>query len=79
MLRHISWEVKKKVAGLRDVPQNNKLGVKVYKCLPRRVWGQWFERQTAMINEFKLDLSLDSVRQFLFSQLESLLPTRIGT
>ncbi|AGO28249.1 putative Fe(II) trafficking protein YggX [Candidatus Tremblaya phenacola PAVE] len=72
MLRLIlKRKTNKLVIGLAEPPLSCKIGLKVFKCVPKREWVSWIKKQTALLNEYKLDLSIRTVRQFLFNQLST--------
>ena len=71
MLRYICCcKTKLELEGLEEPPYQNKLGIKIYKNVSKRSWALWLKKQTMIINEYRLDLSVRKVREFIFKQTE---------
>lgn len=57
-------------AGLAFAPFNNELGKKLHAQVCQVCWGEWLQRQTALINHYGLNLQDRDARQFLMTQTE---------
>ena len=57
-------------AGLAWPPFNNELGKKLQEQVCQVCWGQWLQRQTALINHYGLNLREPDARKFLTDQTE---------
>ncbi|CUX76677.1 putative Fe(2+)-trafficking protein [Candidatus Tremblaya princeps] len=55
---------------LPSPPIRARSGVAVFKNVTARAWGAWTQRQTALINELRLDLSAHRVRLFVLRRME---------
>jgi len=58
---------------LARAPYPGALGQRILANISQAAWGKWKERQTMLINEYRLNLTEDSARKFLEEQMEAFL------
>ena len=54
-------------------PYPGDLGQRIYDTISAQAWNQWLERQTMLINEYRLSMIDPQARQFLTEQMEAFL------
>lgn len=75
---------KQSAVGLDAPPYPGEVGQRIYDSISQAVWQQWIQRQTMLINEYRLSTLDDQARhflkkemeQFLFSDTDSTVPTK---
>ncbi len=65
--------LKKTVPGLKRPPIPGEIGKKIYENISQEAWQKWLQRQTMFINEYHLNLTDASARQFLQTQMQAFL------
>ncbi len=58
---------------LEKAPFNNPIGEQVHGEICQACWSDWLEHQTLLINHYGLDPRDPKARQFLYSQIETVL------
>ncbi len=56
--------------GLDRVPYPGELGQRIFADVSKLAWQQWLQRQTMLINEYRLTPFEPKARQFLEQQME---------
>ncbi|MGB0721982.1 MAG: oxidative damage protection protein [Gammaproteobacteria bacterium] len=56
--------------GLDEAPYPGDLGQRIQDNVSAEAWGQWLQRQTMLINEFKLTVVEPEARAFLEKEME---------
>ncbi|MGB0711995.1 MAG: oxidative damage protection protein [Gammaproteobacteria bacterium] len=56
--------------GLDEPPYPGDLGQRIFDGVSAEAWGQWLQRQTMLINEFKLSVVEPQARAFLEKEME---------
>lgn len=56
--------------GLDYQPYPGKLGARIYEQVSKEAWQQWLAKQIMLINEYRLNLSEPSAREFLAKEME---------
>ena len=59
--------------GLTYVPYPGELGRRIYETVSQRGWQRWVDRQTMLINEYRLTPIDPKARQFLVKEMEKFL------
>jgi Fe-S cluster biosynthesis and repair protein YggX len=67
------FKLKKKALGLSQPPYKNDLGQKIYDNICQEAWNMWLERQTMIINEYRLSCFDPKARSIIFKELEMFL------
>lgn len=60
-------------APLAKPPFKNPLGERIHAAICQTCWAEWLEHQTLLINHYGLDPRDPKAKEFLFSQIESVL------
>jgi Fe-S cluster biosynthesis and repair protein YggX len=73
--KHIVYcsKLKKEAEGLDETPYPGALGQKIYHHISKEAWQQWQQRQTMIINEYRLNMAEKEARKFLTEQMEAFL------
>ena len=58
---------------LEKAPFRNPMGERVHEEICQACWGDWLEHQTLLINHYGLDPRDPKAREFLYSQVETVL------
>ncbi len=58
---------------LEKAPFRNPIGEKVHEEICRACWSDWLEHQTLLINHYGLDPRDPKAREFLYTQIETVL------
>ena len=58
---------------LEKAPFRNPIGERVHEEICQACWGDWLEHQTLLINHYGLDPRDPKAREFLYSQVETVL------
>ena len=66
-------KLKLEAEGLAHPPYPGKLGQKIYENISQQAWSEWLAHQTMLINEYRLNLTEPSAREFLRSEMENFL------
>ena len=61
--------------GLDEPPFPDALGERIFQHISRGAWELWLERQTMLINEYRLNLLDEQAQQFLRTEMEKFLFT----
>ena len=61
--------------GLDEAPFPGALGERIFQHISRGAWEFWLERQTMLINEYRLNLLDEQAQQFLHAEMEKFLFT----
>ncbi len=64
---------KKDAPKLEKAPFRNSIGDRVHEAICQDCWADWLEHQTLLINHYGLDPRDPKARQFLYSQVETVL------
>ena len=64
---------KKDAPKLEKAPFRSPIGERVHEGICQDCWGDWLEHQTLLINHYGLDPRDPKARQFLYSQIETVL------
>ncbi|MBT8395554.1 MAG: oxidative damage protection protein [Gemmatimonadetes bacterium] len=64
---------KKDAPKLDKAPFRNAIGERVHEQICQDCWSDWLEHQTLLINHYGLDPRDPKARQFLYSQVETVL------
>ena len=74
MTRQIYCEkLQKEVEGLDFAVYPGDLGQRIYNSISKEAWQMWLKQQTIFINEYRLNLSEPSSREFLAKEMEKFL------
>ncbi len=68
-------KLKKEADGLEMQPYPGELGKKIFENISKEAWGEWQQRQTMFINEYRLNLMDPQARKFLEEEMEKFLFT----
>ena len=66
-------KLQKELPALDRAPYPGKLGERIYKDISAQAWEMWLQRQTMLINEYRLNLMDMQARQYLMQQMEQFL------
>ncbi len=66
-------KLKQESDGLNFAPYPGELGQRIYDTISQEAWEQWMQRQTMFVNEYRLNLSELSAREFLVKEMENFL------
>lgn len=64
---------KQSALGLDALPYPGELGQRIYDSISQVVWQQWIQRQTMLINEYRLSTLDAQARHFLKTEMEQFL------
>jgi Fe-S cluster biosynthesis and repair protein YggX len=64
---------KQSAFGLDAPPYPGELGQRIYDSISQTVWQQWIQRQTMLINEYRLSTLDAQARDFLKTEMEQFL------
>ena len=64
---------KKESESLDKPPFPGELGQQIYNNISKEAWKEWFDLQTKMINEYRLDMHNDAARDFLKEEMKKFL------
>jgi Fe-S cluster biosynthesis and repair protein YggX len=60
----------KELPGLTFKPYNNALGQRIYDEISEQAWKMWVDMAKMLLNEYRLNLAMESSQKFLFEQAE---------
>ncbi len=63
----------KDAPSLEKAPFRNTIGEQVHEQICQSCWSDWLEHQTLLINHYGLDPRDPKAREFLYSQIETVL------
>ena len=63
--------LQKEGQAFEKAPLPGELGEKIKAHISQEAWAEWIEMQMKIVNEYRLDLSLEEHRQVLKEQLDS--------
>jgi len=66
-------KLKHQAEGLDFPPYPGELGKKIYREISKEAWQQWLNRQTMLINEYRLNMLDNKAREFLATEMEKFL------
>lgn len=66
-------KLKKTLVGLDVPPYPGSLGKRIYEEISKDAWQMWLSHQTILINEYRLNLSEKTARDFLGQEMEKFL------
>jgi Fe-S cluster biosynthesis and repair protein YggX len=66
-------KLKKQAEGLDRAPYPGKLGERILENVSKEAWQMWFQQQTMLINEYRLNPVDPKARTFLEQQMEQFL------
>ena len=66
-------KLNKTAPGLKRPPIPGEFGKRIYENISQAAWQQWLQRQTMFINEYRLNLTDASAREFLQAQMQAFL------
>jgi len=66
-------KLKIEAEGLPTPPYPGKIGQKIYENISQQAWADWLAHQTMLINEYRLNLTEASARDFLRTEMENFL------
>ncbi len=65
----------KELEGLDRPTYPGELGKKIYQTISKEAWGMWVQRQTMLLNEFRLSPIDPKARKYLVDEMEKYLFT----
>ncbi len=65
----------KELEGLDRPTYPGELGKKIYENISKEAWGMWVQRQTMLLNEYRLSPIDPKARKFLVEEMEKFLFT----
>ncbi len=63
-------KLKKEAEGLDHAPYPGELGQRILENVSKEAWQMWFQQQTMLINEYRLNPIDPKARTFLEEQME---------
>ena len=66
-------KLNKEAPGLDRPPLPGALGLKIYETISAEAWQTWLAHQTMLINEYRLNLTDQSARDFLKTEMQNFL------
>lgn len=66
-------KLQKEAEGLATPPYPGELGKKIYLHISAAAWQLWLQRQTMLINEYRLNLADANARKMLATEMEKFL------
>ena len=63
-------KLKKEAEGLDSAPYPGELGQRILQNVSKEAWQMWFQQQTMLINEYRLNPIDPKARTFLEQQME---------
>ena len=66
-------KLKKTLAGFERPPYPGPIGKRIYEEISQDAWQMWLSHQTILINEYRLNLSEKTARDFLAQEMEKFL------
>jgi len=63
--------LKREAEGLDWAPVPGELGRRIYETVSKEAWGLWTQRQTMLINEYRLNLADERAQKLLMEEMES--------
>ncbi|MDR1310792.1 MAG: oxidative damage protection protein [Burkholderiaceae bacterium] len=63
----------KEARGLDFPPYPGEMGKRIYENISKEAWDGWVRRQTMLVNEYRLNVTDASARQFLAEQMQQFL------
>lgn len=66
-------KLKKEAEGLDHPPYPGKLGQRIYETISKEAWDEWMQRQTMLINEYRLSMMDPNARTFVTDQMKQFL------
>lgn len=66
-------KLKKEAEGLDIAPFPNTLGKKIYDTISKEAWALWLQKQTMLINEYRLNLLTPEAKKLLLTEMEKFL------
>ena len=69
-------KLKTDAEGFDYLPYPGEMGKRIYENISKEAWGLWLERQTMLINEYRLSMLDPKAREFLLVEMEKFLFTQ---
>jgi len=66
-------KLKKEAEGLDFPPYPGDLGKRIFENISKEAWKQWVNRQTMLINEYKLNSLEPEARKFIEQEMQNFL------
>lgn len=66
-------KLKKISPGMNQPPYNDALGEKIYNNISQEAWNMWLERQTIIINEYRLVCFEPQAIAFIMQEMDKFL------
>ena len=66
-------KLKKELPGLDFAPYPGELGEKIFNSISQEAWLEWQERQTMLINEYRLSMLDPEARKMLEKEMQAFL------
>jgi len=66
-------KLKQTAKGLDYPPYPGEVGQRIYDNISAEAWEQWINRQTMLINEYRLNMTDKEARNFLLQEMEKFL------
>ncbi|MCM1129537.1 MAG: oxidative damage protection protein [Alistipes senegalensis] len=66
-------KLKKEGAGLDYPPYPGEMGKRIYDNISKEAWNAWVQRQTMLVNEYRLNMTDPQARRFLAGQMQAFL------
>jgi Fe-S cluster biosynthesis and repair protein YggX len=66
-------KLNKETEGLDFAPYPGELGKKIFEHISKEAWQLWLNRQTMLINEYRLNMLDPNSRRFLADEMEKFL------
>lgn len=63
-------KLQREAEGLEAIPYPGELGKKIFEHISAEAWQQWLAQQIMLINEYRLNLSEPSAREFLAKEMD---------
>lgn len=72
-------KLQKEAEGLDFPPYPGSMGEKIMQNISKVAWQMWLERQTMLINEYRLNMLDAKAREFLLEEMHKFLFENAGT
>ncbi|MCM1513021.1 MAG: oxidative damage protection protein [Oxalobacter formigenes] len=66
-------KLKKEGEGLDYLPYPGEMGKRIYDHISKEAWNAWVQRQTMLVNEYRLNMTDPQARRFLAGQMQAFL------
>lgn len=66
-------KLKKEGEGLAYPPYPGEAGKRIYENISKEAWDAWVQRQTMLVNEYRLNMTDPQARKFLADQMQAFL------